>query len=71
MPRYHFPIVDGTKLVDPVGLELLNQEQAKKHAEVIARHVALVSPKPRNVVVEDEQGTEIHIEPVKPDNLVQ
>ncbi|MGM4896082.1 DUF6894 family protein [Tardiphaga robiniae] len=39
MPRYHFPSVDGTKLVDPVGLELQNDEQAKRQAELIAKHV--------------------------------
>jgi hypothetical protein len=71
MPRYHFPIVDGTKLVDPVGLELQNEEQAKRQAKLIAKHVALASAKPRHVVVEDDKGTEIHKEPVKPDSPIR
>jgi hypothetical protein len=70
MPRYHFPIVDGTKLVDPVGLELQNQEQAKRHAKLIAKHVALTGAKPRHIVVEDDEGTVLHKEPVKPDTPI-
>ncbi|MGM4987535.1 DUF6894 family protein [Tardiphaga sp. 215_C5_N2_1] len=71
MPKYYFPIVDGTKLVDPVGLELQNEEQAKRQAELIAKYVALTGAKPRHIVVEDDEGTEIHKEPVKPESPIR
>lgn len=70
MPRFHFPIVDGTKLEDPVGIELRNSDHAKEQAELIARHIALTSRHTRNVVVEDDQGTEIHKEPVTPEKPI-
>ncbi|MGM4923213.1 DUF6894 family protein [Tardiphaga sp. 804_B3_N1_9] len=71
MPKYYFPIVDGTKLVDPVGLELQNEEQAKRQAELIAKYVALTGAKARHIVVEDGEGTEIHKEPVKPESPIR
>ena len=37
MPKYHFEIVDGFKLEDPVGLECRDEVQAKTVAEDIAR----------------------------------
>jgi hypothetical protein len=52
MPKYHFPIVDGVTLPDPVGIDLKNGEQAKSHAKSIAKHLAMVDLKhERNVVV--------------------
>lgn len=71
MPRYHFPIVDGTRLGDPVGIELQNDDQAKQQAVLIAKHVALASLTPRSVLVEDNDGKEIHKTPVKPDSPVR
>lgn len=70
MPRYHFPIVDGTKLIDPVGVELHGPQEAKKEAKLIAVHIALGSTTPRNVIVEEDDGTEIHKEPVKPEEPI-
>ena len=62
MPRFHFPIVDGTKLDDLIGVELRNEEQAKKQAELIAHQLALIqaSKDARNLVVIDEDGDEVH-----------
>lgn len=66
MPKFHFPIVDGVRLEDPAGLELANEDQAKKQAESIARHIALTNRKTdRNVVVESDNGREINRVPVK------
>jgi len=59
MPRFHFPIVDGTTLNDPVGIELPTAERAKQHAENIARHL-LDLGKDRNVLAIGEDGDEIH-----------
>jgi hypothetical protein len=67
MPKFHFEIVDGYKIEDPVGMDCKNQEQAKKVAEDIARQIAIDvgSTAARNVVVVDEGGTEVYIAPVK------
>ena len=37
MPKFHFEIVDGYKIEDPVGLDCKNEEQAKRVAQDIAR----------------------------------
>jgi hypothetical protein len=61
MPRFHFPIVDGTRLDDPVGVVLSNKTKAAEHAETIARHVSnLGHKKRRNVLALDEEGREVH-----------
>ena len=60
MPKFHFPIVDGVTLPDPVGLDLKNNEQAKAHAKSIAIHIGQANPKhKRSVVVMDEDGEEV------------
>lgn len=63
MPRFHFPIVDGTRLDDPVGIELPNAEGARQHAENIARHLPDLG-KDRNVLAIGEDGEEVHKVPV-------
>ena len=67
MPKFHFEIVDGYKIEDPVGLDCKNEEQAKKVAEDIARQIAIDVgiTAARNVVVVDEGGTEVYKAPVK------
>jgi hypothetical protein len=61
MPKFHFPIVDGTRLEDPVGANLAGDKEAAKHAEDIARHVSnLGHKKQRHVLAIDEAGTEVH-----------
>ena len=67
MPTFHFEIVDGYKLKDPVGLECKNEEQAKSVAQNIARQIAIdVTGGPsRNIVVVDDDGREILKIPVK------
>jgi hypothetical protein len=66
MPRYHFPIVDGTRLEDPVGIDLKDDTEAGKHADAIARHVSDIGhKKPRNVIAIDDDGAEVHKSPVK------
>jgi hypothetical protein len=61
MPGFHFEIVDGYKLEDPVGFECRNEEQATSVAWDIAGQIAidLVGSRPRTVVVIDHGGREI------------
>lgn len=64
MPRYFFPIIDGHKLPDKQGEVLDNDAQARDQAQLIARHIEMVHGAPRFIVVENEDGEEIHKEPV-------
>jgi xanthine/CO dehydrogenase XdhC/CoxF family maturation factor len=68
MPKFHFEIVDGYKIEDPVGLDCKSENQAKEIAASIARQIAIdVGPEAaRQVVVVDDDGAEIHKVPVKP-----
>jgi|KBSMisStaDraftv2_1062788.scaffolds.fasta_scaffold1015041_1 Domain of unknown function (DUF6894) len=52
MPRYHFHITNGHKIVDPSGRELRDRKQA--HAE--AEHIAGTWEKGKNVEVTDWDG---------------
>jgi hypothetical protein len=40
MPKFHFEIVDGYKIEDPVGLDCKSEEQARTVAKDIARQIA-------------------------------
>ena len=67
MPRFHFEIVDGYKIEDPVGLDCKNEEQARTVARDIARHLAtdVTGAEDRSVVVGDDDGVEVFKAPVK------
>ena len=66
MPRFHFPIVNGHRLEDPVGVVLTDDAAARSHAETIARHVADAgNKKPRNVIAENEHGEKVGTAAVK------
>lgn len=58
MPRFRFPITDGDRLDDEVGIEFPHLNAAKEHAE----RIALLMPKTRerHVSVLDEVGAEVH-----------
>lgn len=62
MPRYHFEIVDGFKLEDPVGLVCKSEDQARQVAEDIARQIVIDVGEncARKVVVVDDEGAEIY-----------
>ena len=65
MPKYHFPIVDGTKLSDPTGVSLRNDKEAKDHARLIARTVGAAGIKADcSVIAIDDEGNEVHRERV-------
>jgi hypothetical protein len=67
MPKYHFEIVDGYRLEDPVGLDLPGEDHARTVAHDIAKQIAIdiVSDSARNVVVVDDDGTEVYKTPIK------
>ncbi len=67
MPRFHFEIVDGYRIEDPVGLDCKSEEQAREVAASIAKQIAIdVGASPaRNVIVVDDSGAEIHKVPVE------
>ena len=72
MPKYHFEIVDGYRLEDPVGLDLPGEDQAKTVAHDIAKQIAIdiASESTRNVVVVDDDGAEVYKTPIKDDGAV-
>jgi hypothetical protein len=67
MPKYHFEIIDGFRLEDPVGLECPDDERAKIVARDIARQIAIdvSSAAERNVLVVDDAGGEVYQTPIK------
>ncbi|MDB5655847.1 MAG: hypothetical protein JWQ94_3460 [Tardiphaga sp.] len=66
MPKYHFEIVDGYRLEDPVGVECSSEDQARTVANDIAKQIAqdIESQSPRNVVVVDDHGEEVYKTPI-------
>jgi hypothetical protein len=62
MPKYHFEIVDGFTLEDPVGVDCNSENQAKNVAEKMARQIAedIRGDNDRRVVVRDDDGSEIY-----------
>ena len=55
MPRFRFPIVDGIRLDDPVGIEFADFAAAKSHADLIAK--LMPSTHDRHVLVIDDAET--------------
>ena len=43
MPLFHFRIAKGDKIVDPKGIELPDVHAAKRHAELLARGLTVLS----------------------------
>jgi hypothetical protein len=62
MPKFHFEIVDGYNIEDPVGIDLKSKDQAKALANDIARQIAIDvgGTAARNVVVVDDEGEEVY-----------
>jgi hypothetical protein len=68
MPKFHFEIVDGYKIEDSVGLDCESEEQARTVAKDIARQIAAdlgCEAPARNVVVVDDDGTELFKTPIE------
>lgn len=68
MPKYHFEIIDGFRLEDPVGVDCSDDIEAKAIAKNMARQIAvdIVSEDERNVVVLDDNGDEVFQTKIKP-----
>lgn len=67
MPKFHFEIVDGTKIEDPVGMDCKSEAQAIEVAQSIARQIEIdvKGSGVRNILVKTDDGQEVHQEPVK------
>jgi hypothetical protein len=61
MPRFHFVIVDGVRVPDPVGT-VCTEKQARQLASDIANQIVtdMGFDKARTVIVTDDAGSEIH-----------
>lgn len=62
MPRYFFDIKDGRRIVDPSGLDCLDDTDAISKGETMARQIEAdrsVDMDPRHVVVIDAEGQQI------------
>jgi hypothetical protein len=66
MPKFHFEIVDGYKIEDPVGMDLKGKDQAKTLANAIAKQIAVDvgGAVARNVVVINDEGEEVYKTPI-------
>lgn len=67
MPKYHFEIVDGFRLEDPVGQDCSSDAQAATVAKKIARQIAEDIQRDdsnRTVVVLDGNGAEVCKAPI-------
>jgi hypothetical protein len=67
MSRYFFDIKNGHRLIDPAGLDCREDQEAKIHARIIARQIAMDAPgsiQRRHVAVLDEDRQEIGKVPV-------
>ncbi len=70
MPKYHFEIVDGFRLEDPIGQDCNSDAQAKIVAQDIARQIAediRRDEQDRTVVVLDDNGAEVFKAPIDSD----
>ena len=67
MPRFHFEIVDGITIADPVGMDCKSEAQAIEVARSIARQIELdvKNTGVRNVLVKTDDGQKVHQEPVR------
>ncbi len=71
MPKYHFEIVDGFRLEDPIGQDCSSDAQAKAIAKQIARQIADDIQRDdydRKVIVLDDNGAEVCKTPIDDPN---
>jgi hypothetical protein len=67
MPRFHFEIIDGYTVEDPVGLECRSEAQAIEVAEAIAYLIEadVKRTRERKVSIKTHEGREIHKLPIR------
>ena len=67
MPKYHFEIVDGFRLEDPIGQDCSSDAQARNVAERMARQIPEDIRRDnidRKVIVLDDHGDEVCNAPI-------
>ncbi|QWG17147.1 hypothetical protein KMZ68_19500 [Bradyrhizobium sediminis] len=70
MRTYYFDVKDGIPTRDRKGLKFPNAVGAIEHSKELARllrHDPRLKDRSLSIVVVDESGTEVHREPVYPD----
>lgn len=68
MPKYYFDLVDGSRLVDPSGLDCRGDRDASAKAKLIARHIEAEipdAPVQRHVEVLNEERDKVAKVPVR------
>lgn len=66
MPKFHFEIADGFILEDPAGMELADEQDAKRLADEMAKRIALdVDDQAlKHIVVKTDDGDVVHTTPI-------
>jgi hypothetical protein len=70
MPKYYFDLVDGSRLVDPSGLECRDDHDANAKAKIIAKQIEAdipTAPVQRHVEVLNEDRDKVAKVPVRTD----
>ena len=70
MPKYYFDLVDGSRLVDPSGLNCRDDRDANAKAKIIAKHIEAeipTAPVQRHVEVLNEDRNKVAKVPVRTD----
>jgi hypothetical protein len=70
MPKYYFDLVDGSRLVDPSGLDCRDDHDANAKAEIIAKQIEVdipAAPVQRHVEVLNEDRAKVAKVPVRTD----
>ena len=65
MPRFHFHLIDGERMLDSVGRQLPSQDEARKEAKRMAKCHAALRERWHYVEVTDEAGERILRVPLK------
>jgi hypothetical protein len=70
MPKYYFDLVDGSRLVDPTGLECRDDHDANAKAKIIAKQIEVdipTAPVQRHVEVLNEDRDKVAKVPARTD----
>jgi hypothetical protein len=68
MPKYYFDLVDGSRLVDPTGLDCRDDQDANAKAQIIAKQIEAdipTAPVQRHVEVLNEGRDKVAKVPVR------
>jgi hypothetical protein len=74
MPKYYFDLVDGSRLVDPTGLECRDDHDANAKAKIIAKQIEVdipTAPVQRHVEVLNEDRDKVAKVPSEPTQTVR